>query len=562
MITRKETLECDLLIAGGGIGGLQAAIDAANAGLNVIVAEKANTRRSGSGATGNDHFMCYIPEVHGTLEDYWKLLQYAQEFKGGKDRDYVYAYLKESYGVVLDWESYGIPMRPHGDWEFTGHKRPGVQGMYLKYEGVHQKPLLTKAALKAGAKIMNRMPYTDLILNDKGEVIGAVCVDLNGKEPAVQLVRAKAVIISTAGSTLMNGSTTMGWMFNLIGCPACTGVSTASAYRAGARLVCLDGAVAATGASGCKFFNRGGKATWVGLLTDIDGNPSGPFLEKPDWQCGDVTMDIFPQVFRMNNEKGVPIFMNCSEDTDFDLDYMIWALRHEGNGATLSHLKDEGFDFRKHMVEFDYKKGGGGGKGVGIDANADTSTTVPGLFSVGVSSGNGMVGSGPAACTGRVAAKTVAEYVKGREFEDIEDNEVVNKSIELFNTLLSNPVDTSTPTWNEAILAVQQTMWDYMGSGIRSEALFRTGLEHMARLEKKLKTLHCANNHEFMRCLEAINTLETAKLCMTSSRSRKETRGAHKRADYPFTDPKYDGMLVTLQQIDGEPVSGMRPMHK
>ncbi len=47
----KEIIEADVLIAGGGIGGLMAAISAADEGVSVVVAEKANTKRSGSGAT-------------------------------------------------------------------------------------------------------------------------------------------------------------------------------------------------------------------------------------------------------------------------------------------------------------------------------------------------------------------------------------------------------------------------------------------------------------------------------------------------------------------------------
>lgn len=61
----REPIEVDVLVVGGGITGLMAAINAADQGVSVIVAEKANTKRSGSGATGNDHFLCYIPEVHG-----------------------------------------------------------------------------------------------------------------------------------------------------------------------------------------------------------------------------------------------------------------------------------------------------------------------------------------------------------------------------------------------------------------------------------------------------------------------------------------------------------------
>ena len=61
----RNTLDTDVLIVGGGIGGLMAAISAAEQGADVLVAEKANTKRSGCGATGNDHFQCYIPEIHG-----------------------------------------------------------------------------------------------------------------------------------------------------------------------------------------------------------------------------------------------------------------------------------------------------------------------------------------------------------------------------------------------------------------------------------------------------------------------------------------------------------------
>lgn len=140
MINRKKTLECDLLIAGGGAGGMQAAFDAADAGLKVIVAEKANTRRSGNGATGNDHFVCYIPEIHGSEENFiYNLLWHTQEARGGKDIDLVKSFMANSFEVVKAWESYGIPMRPHGTWEFTGHCRPGVQGVHLKYGRVESK---------------------------------------------------------------------------------------------------------------------------------------------------------------------------------------------------------------------------------------------------------------------------------------------------------------------------------------------------------------------------------------------------------------------------------------
>ncbi len=62
---KEETVQCDVLCAGGGIAGLMAAIRASELGASVVVAEKGNVEYSGCGRSGNDHFETYIPEVHG-----------------------------------------------------------------------------------------------------------------------------------------------------------------------------------------------------------------------------------------------------------------------------------------------------------------------------------------------------------------------------------------------------------------------------------------------------------------------------------------------------------------
>ena len=64
-MARINTIETDVLCVGGGIAGLMAAIRAAELGAKVVVAEKGNTLTSGAGGLGNDHFLCYLPDVHG-----------------------------------------------------------------------------------------------------------------------------------------------------------------------------------------------------------------------------------------------------------------------------------------------------------------------------------------------------------------------------------------------------------------------------------------------------------------------------------------------------------------
>ena len=112
---RATVIQSDVLVIGGGIGGMQAAITAADEGATVVVAEKADTRRSGSGATGNDHFMCYIPSYHG--EDFEAIISEVTDTLVGplQDLDLLRLMMKRSFEVVQKWESYGINMRPFGD---------------------------------------------------------------------------------------------------------------------------------------------------------------------------------------------------------------------------------------------------------------------------------------------------------------------------------------------------------------------------------------------------------------------------------------------------------------
>ena len=60
-----EKLDTDVLVIGAGAGGMMAAISAADQGVDVTLCEKGNARRSGGITAGNDHFFCYIPEIHG-----------------------------------------------------------------------------------------------------------------------------------------------------------------------------------------------------------------------------------------------------------------------------------------------------------------------------------------------------------------------------------------------------------------------------------------------------------------------------------------------------------------
>ncbi|SFG07921.1 FAD binding domain-containing protein [Desulfotomaculum arcticum] len=252
---------------------MMAAISAADEGARVVIAEKANTRRSGSGATGNDHFLCYIPEVHGEMGP---IIKEAFESLSGKSQDkpLVVRHFKESFDRVKDWDSWGIPMKVDGKWEFTGHSYPGRPRIWLKYAGAEQKIILTREALKRGVTIINKIPVTDVITS-AGEVIGAMGIDIGEKEPQMVVFRAKNVILTTGHTNRLYPAVTSGWIFNTARCPASTGTGRVAAYRAGARLVNIELPYTH---SGPKYFARAGKATWIGVLVEAVAATGGNIL--------------------------------------------------------------------------------------------------------------------------------------------------------------------------------------------------------------------------------------------------------------------------------------------
>ena len=330
MLPIKEILDADVVIVGGGVGGLMAAVSAARNGARTIVLEKANTKRSGSGAGGNDHFACYIPEVHGDLAT---ARQATLESMVGpdQDRDVLDASLERSLEILEMWHSWGIDMKlgRNGGWLFEGHAFPGKPRVFLKYNGSNQKKVLTEQARKAGAVIVNHSPVLEMLPAPGGGIGGVLALDTTEERPAFRIVRARAVIMAAGNACrLFVSANTPGLMFNVGVCPANTGESIAQFWRIGGALVGMDRGYRHAGP---RYSSRCGKSTWIGVYRYPDGEPIGPFTSKPSRETSDITGDIWNSSFSdlMVNGRG-PAMMDCAGASREDLDHMIWAMGCEG----------------------------------------------------------------------------------------------------------------------------------------------------------------------------------------------------------------------------------------
>ena len=109
-------------------------------------------------------------------------------------------------------------------------------------------------------------------------------------------------------------------------------------------------------------------------------------------------------------------------------------------------------------------------------------------------------------------------------------------------------------------MALQQIMNDYAGV-VRSESLLKAGLSYIQRLKTKVNSgLIAGNKWELTRCLETRNLIDLGELIMLAANERKESRGLHKRTDYPLTNPMLDGKALFIRKVQGKPLTEWKKM--
>jgi succinate dehydrogenase/fumarate reductase flavoprotein subunit len=543
---KEKRIQTDVLCVGAGIAGLMAGIRAAEKGARVILAEKGHALHSGRGRGGNDHFWCYIPEIHGPdLDLFMRECLKGPKLKtmqSGTASRVLRAFLEKSFDIVKLWDDWGIPMKYQGRWEFAGHSFPGDVLTHLKYAGRDQKKIMIQKALDLGAEIVNRVMIFDL-LKAGDSVIGAIGIDT--REDSLVVFEAKAVVLGTGCLDRLYPPPTPAWMPSIPGNLTLTGDGRAMAYRAGADIV---GPEMPKRHVGPRYFSRFGQATWIGVLRDPQDKPIGPYVTRPHRVYGDMTPEVkgvYLEEF-LKTGKG-PVYMDCRGISEEDYAYMMHWMWHEGNAPILDHMKEEGIDFRKHPIEFQTYHIIPEGK---IWINEKGETSVQGLYSAGDES---MGGISCAATFGWIAGDNAAGYARnipsgGVDAAGLQISEKRNR-LEAIESRKEGP------DWREVNIALQQLMQDYAGV-VRSETLLTAGLEYLQRMRKKVdQSMVARNRWELTRCLETLNLLDLGELVFSGASARKETRGLHIRSDYPLTDPVMDGKEIFVKKANGKPLT-------
>ena len=475
MLKFNAPITTDVLVVGGGIGGLCAAIASAREGAKTLVAEKSDTRRSGSGATGNDHFACYYPKQHG--EDIGVILKELRQSLVGAyhDEKLSLRFLEESLHVADLWHEWGINMKPFGDdYEFMGHAYPGRPRIWLKYDGHNQKQVLTRQARKEGVEILNHHPVADLIVAN-GEIAGALALDISRDEPSFTVIRAKKVILATGtANRLYPAAGSPGWPFNTAFCPACAGAAQAQGWRIGAKMVNME---MPNRHAGPKFFARAGKSTWIGVYRYPDGRLLGPFVDKATRYVGDITCDVWNSAYTdvLLNGSG-PAYIDCTQTGAEDLAFMREGMISEGLTTLVDYMDRTGLDVSKHAVEFMQYEPHIIGRGLEIDIDGQTS--IPGLYAAGDMVGNFRADIAGAAVYGWIAGGHAGRSAASATLADAEKSPWVEERAAFYSRFMERKRGAG---WKEANLGLQQIMDSYAAAGphrLRSATLLTAGLKY------------------------------------------------------------------------------------
>ena len=542
MNLKRRVMDADVLILGGGLAGCMAAIKASEMGAAVIVAEKADTRRSGCAATGVDHCWTYIPEIHESQLSLEDLVKDHTEYAGGFVDQEIATYIaSHSYERLLDLERFGIPIR-YKDGNLRLIKKIHRVPTFLHFAGRDLKPKLTRQARRVGAKIVNRVMVTDL-LTQGGHVVGAIGIGTRTSD--LMIFRAKSVIIST-GNIYRLYVNRSGTPFNLAFPPHETGDGHSMALRAGAELLNMEFTTFQTGP---RNFQRCGRGTYVpGKVVDAFGKPIAPKTavsaeERVDGRRRatlDRAVEAEHEFERVLREGRGPIYMDCHGASDEELAEIRWGLLNEGNTALLTYMDERGIDIRRDKIEFEvYQPKGGSGK-AGIAINARCETSLHGLYAAGDVIGGMTRSVSPGAFTlGWQAGEMAARFAK--EMSSIEldsaNEDTIAQRCRLCEGILHRN-GTRAASWKETQAALQSIM-DYYAGRWRSETMLDAGLVRLSQLREESKAeLRATNPHELYRCVEILSLMDSAEMIMVSAKARKESRFGpeHSRADYPDTD--------------------------
>lgn len=560
-IDQKEVLYTDILIIGGGTAGCYAALTIReHSDYSVVIAEKANIKRSGCLAAGVNALNAYI--VKGRKpQDY---VDYAKKDADNIVREDLLLTMSEGLNrVTAKMEQLGLVILKDENGEYVARGNRNI-----KINGENFKPLLADAVAKLDdVTVINRLNITDYIV-EKNEIQGAYGFSI--EEQKAYEIRAKKVLIATGGAAGLYKPNNPGFSRHKMWYPPFnTGAGYAMGIRAGAEMTTFE----------MRFIALRCKDTIAPTGTIAQGvgakqvNALGEVYET---KYGLTTSQRVYGTVQENLEGRGPCYLRTEGISAEQDDALRKAYLNMAPSQTLKWV-ESGKNPSEQNVEIEgtepYIVGGHTASGYWVDTNRET--TIRGLFAAGdVAGGCPQKYVTGALVEGEIAALRMVEQLDaedaGSEKKESgtdrdtanEWNKEVTNSVHSLNDKVAEydailQKENAVFTVEQLEEAMQKVMDTYAG-GIGTHYQFNAKQLDMA--EEKIKQIQtlaeglaASDMHELMFVYELKERLTVCLTVIAHLRARKETRwhSFAENLDYP---EKSDEWLryVNSRLVDGK----------
>lgn len=494
--------ECDVLVIGGGAAAVRAAIAAVDGGARVIMVDKGRFERSGTSPLAlHGYATVYHPD------DSPEILA-DDIIKAGcaiNDQDLVFTAVRSSLSEAESLQRMGVRFVHLADgsldlYQGSGHSAPHGITFDEKSNGINFVAVLGKQAWKKGVKLVEQVMIIDLLV-DNGTVFGAVGID---QENQIRLFPAKAVVLAAGGANGLYPN-----VVPRIAHPMyrTTGDGYCLALRAGLSLIDMEFA---------NFRDTPPLGRLGGTLVNSRGEP---VMEKYAPQAGGTAPrgTIVEAIYREMQAGNGPLYIELDEDSERRAEFIATEYR-----AYVRAYKEG----RRPSVTITFQRLLGGAR-----INSDASSDISGLYVAGENAG-GVHGADrlqgvsflETQVFGSLAGANAARFALNCSRKTIP-----HSMVDKVKAALPGKFKTSGPSAGEILKQIQQIAWNSAGI-VRTAEELKAGLAQIINLREQL---YRANGQNYIEVLEVANLALCAEVVIRAALAREETRGTHRRSDFP-----------------------------
>lgn len=540
-ITSEKIIHTDVLIIGGGTAGCYAALTLRSlSDASVVIAEKADIRRSGCLAAGVNALNAYITKGH-TPQFY---VDYAKKDAAGIVREDLLLTMSEGLNeVTKKLEDLGLVILKDEKGEYVAR---GTRN--IKINGENIKTILADAVKKLdGVQVINHLNITDYIVRDN-TIAGALGFDM--RTGTAYEIRAKAVLCATGGAAGLYRPNNPGFSRHKMWyCPFNTGAGYAMGIRAGAEMTTFE----------MRFIALRCKDTIAPTGTIAQGvgakqvNARGDVYEQ---KYGLTTSQRLYGTVRETLDGNGPCYLRTEGITPAQDESLLKAYLNMAPSQTLKWIESGKLPSQQN-VEIEgtepYVVGGHTASGYWVDTNRQT--TIRHLYAAGdVAGGCPQKYVTGALVEGEIAAKDMVRQglSDASGLDEAQEKAILAEKVAEYNAALG---ETDSFFTVEQLEEAMQKVMDTYAGGIGSH--YQYNEKQLALADEKIDQLMelaahvgASDYHELLFVYELRERLTVCKVLIAHLQARKETRWHSFAENLDYPEQRADWLKYVNSRMD------------